>query len=311
MDTLTASVSVPFHQQLEDYDEMSMQEFILFDDSVKDLKNLRTQLYSAAEYFELSYTNDNQEQIVVDTLKDYTVKALVNTVDHLGSVTYKVNNVIDGKVDEVSGTELLVSCIEQRLKTCREYTDREGLAQQSSIIDTPRYHKRYILPAREVIEEAKEDNLKYHVCTLEDENDQHKSAAHTTRKDIPSSSSLSLRKSRSISPSLRHSRTLPEKSSSSEYTRSKEQDRRCVSPQRYPLPHTGSLMQFPPLRPCKSASVRVHDERQQQQPSKSKRLFRSLLSRRKSKKDDMLYTYLDDCPTSRPPVHGKSFPVTT
>ena len=50
---------------------------------------------------------------VVDTLKDYAIRALVNTVDHLGSVTYKVNDLLDEKVDEVSGTELRVSCIEQ------------------------------------------------------------------------------------------------------------------------------------------------------------------------------------------------------
>jgi len=30
---------------------------------IQDLKNLRTQLYSAAEYFELSYTNDEQKQM--------------------------------------------------------------------------------------------------------------------------------------------------------------------------------------------------------------------------------------------------------
>lgn len=50
---------------------------------------------------------------VVNTLKDYAIKALVNTVDHLGSVSYKVNDLLDEKVDEVSGTELRVSCIEQ------------------------------------------------------------------------------------------------------------------------------------------------------------------------------------------------------
>lgn len=49
----------------------------------------------------------------METLKDYAIKALVNTVDHLGSVTYKVNDFVDEKVDEVAGTELRVSCIEQ------------------------------------------------------------------------------------------------------------------------------------------------------------------------------------------------------
>lgn len=50
---------------------------------------------------------------VVNTLKDYAIKALVNTVDHLGSVTYKVNDLLDENIDEVSGTELRVSCLEQ------------------------------------------------------------------------------------------------------------------------------------------------------------------------------------------------------
>lgn len=50
---------------------------------------------------------------MVETLKDYAVKALVNTVDHLGSVSFKVNDLLDEKVDDVSGTEFRVSCIEQ------------------------------------------------------------------------------------------------------------------------------------------------------------------------------------------------------
>lgn len=49
----------------------------------------------------------------METLKDYAIKALVNTVDHLGSVTYKVNDFVDEKVDQVTGTELRVACIEQ------------------------------------------------------------------------------------------------------------------------------------------------------------------------------------------------------
>ncbi|KAK9204598.1 hypothetical protein WN943_014860 [Citrus x changshan-huyou] len=77
----------------------------------KDLKNLRTQLYSAAEYLELRYTSDDQKQIVVETLKDHASKAVVNTVDHLGSVTCKVNDLLDAKVDEVSDAEHRISCM--------------------------------------------------------------------------------------------------------------------------------------------------------------------------------------------------------
>ncbi|CAH8341535.1 unnamed protein product [Eruca vesicaria subsp. sativa] len=77
----------------------SLCNSLLFSDSLKseyqqeeDLKNLSTQLYSAA--------------IVVETPKDYMIKALVNTVVHLDAVIYKVNEFVDEKVDQVAGTEL-------------------------------------------------------------------------------------------------------------------------------------------------------------------------------------------------------------
>ena len=54
---------------------------------------------------------------VVSTLKNYAIKALVNTVDHLGSASYKVNDFLDEKVNEVTGTEIFVSSIEQVLYT--------------------------------------------------------------------------------------------------------------------------------------------------------------------------------------------------
>jgi hypothetical protein len=49
----------------------------------------------------------------VTSLKDYTVEALVSTVDHLGFVSYKVDNLVNEKTDEVKETELRVSSVEQ------------------------------------------------------------------------------------------------------------------------------------------------------------------------------------------------------
>ncbi|KAL0812557.1 hypothetical protein Bca101_069000 [Brassica carinata] len=37
---------------------------------------------------------------VVETQNDYAIKALVNTVDHLGSVIYEVTEFVDEKVDQ-------------------------------------------------------------------------------------------------------------------------------------------------------------------------------------------------------------------
>lgn len=50
---------------------------------------------------------------VEETLKDYAIKALVNTVDHLGSVAYKVNNFLDEKMGGICGMQLRLSCLEQ------------------------------------------------------------------------------------------------------------------------------------------------------------------------------------------------------
>ncbi|KAI3818053.1 hypothetical protein L1987_11855 [Smallanthus sonchifolius] len=323
METLTSSAALV--REPANYDEIAMQQSLLFSDSLTDLKNLRKQLYAAAEYFELSYTNDDQKQLVVDTLKDYAIKALVNTVDHLGAVSSKVNDLLGEKVNEVSQTEHRVSCIQQRLSICQGCFDHEGLAQQSSLINIPKYHKRYILPVGETMQGGIRTKSKYEGCSLEDEDDWHefKNAVRATIKETPPSS---FRKGRSLSPSPRASQQPGSFAFTGAVTR-KDLEKRSVSPRRFSLLRLGSLSSRPstpnsransrpttpnPRRPTtpnsmrfsespKSASMRVHSDRDRyketdhnQIPSKSKRLLKALLSRRKSKKDDTLYTYLDE-----------------
>ena len=53
---------------------------------------------------------------VMSNLKEYAVKALVNTVDHLGSISFKVTSLIDQRFGEVADANLRVSCIQQVLK---------------------------------------------------------------------------------------------------------------------------------------------------------------------------------------------------
>ncbi|KAL8167634.1 hypothetical protein V2J09_009133 [Rumex salicifolius] len=331
-------------EQSANYDEMSMHQTILFADSLK--------LYSAAEYFELSYINDDQKHIVVETLKDYAIKAIINTADHLGSVNYKVADLLEEKLEQVSDAEIRVSCIEQvRVRTCKEYIDREGVAQQASIIHAPRYHKRYILPAGKTIKGgASVASLKWNGCKLdnEDEWNQLRSAVRATLGGAPESS---FRKGHSCasSPALRPlSRLAGTFSLSFSFslsggniptpttpTPNKDlDDRRSVSPHRFTLFRSGSLatpksissssssssapttpksvvqqwqqqqlqlqLQRHLSKPGKSASMRVHDHERgrkkevQRYPSKSKRLLMALLTRRKSNKDEMLHTFLDE-----------------
>ncbi|ONK69226.1 uncharacterized protein A4U43_C05F20650 [Asparagus officinalis] len=318
METISpSSSSMSTRMEGSTFDELSMHQSLLFSDSLKDLKNLRSQLYSAAEYFELSYTNDDQKEIVVNTLKDYAVKALVNTVDHLGSVSFKVNGLLDEKVDEVSGTELKVSCIEQRLRTCQEYIDREGLSQQSLVITAPKYHKRYIIPVGASMPESGRHAVpqyeEFNQPLDEIESQLFQSAVRSTIRDRPAS----FRRARSPSPSPRARSSSPLKlrslSPSPHPGRHITTDRRAVSPlpTSNPLARSGSMTARPtllnssstrrrfPQETQKSSSMRLHAERidhkeDEHNPGKSKGFLKSLLTRRRTRKDEMLYSYLDE-----------------
>lgn len=49
----------------------------------------------------------------MNNLKDYVIKAFVNTVDHLGSVSDKINALLDEKIKDVSKSEVGIVCVEQ------------------------------------------------------------------------------------------------------------------------------------------------------------------------------------------------------
>ncbi|XP_057981043.1 protein ABIL1 [Malania oleifera] len=128
------------------FDEVSMERSKSFARALQELKNLRPQLYSAAEYCEKSYLHSEQKQMVLDNLKDYAVRALVNAVDHLGTVAYKLNDLLEQQTLDISTMELKVVSLNQQLLTCQTYTDKEGLRQQQLLAFIPRHHKHYILP---------------------------------------------------------------------------------------------------------------------------------------------------------------------
>lgn len=55
---------------------------------------------------------------VVENLKDYIVKALINTVDHLGSVSYKLNDLLSNQIDDISSTQLRITSLNQACLYC-------------------------------------------------------------------------------------------------------------------------------------------------------------------------------------------------
>ncbi|XP_022733556.1 protein ABIL3-like [Durio zibethinus] len=305
--TSAASVSVP--QESSHRDEFFMQQSLLFTDTLKDLKGLRKQLYSAAEYFEIAYSKEEQKQIVEDTLKDYAIKALVNTVDHLGSVACKVNNFLDEKMGESSGMELRLSCLQQRLRTCQEFVNLGGLSQQSLVLEAPKHHKRYIFPVEETLNDVAQTRLKSYPTSM------------CARLDLHQLKNIGIQAIAAETPSecvgdeffvLRSPQPLPRQGPHlfSSISMNQRSENRSTSPRHFPLPRSGSLMQrstFPsnpnttkryPSEPRRTVSLSTLAERErskdmEQYSSKSKRLFKAMLSLRKSKRDVTLYKFMD------------------
>ncbi|KAH6816851.1 hypothetical protein C2S51_000454, partial [Perilla frutescens var. frutescens] len=132
-----------------DEDESSVKHRMQFSDSLKDLKNLRKQLYSAADYFEESYNRDNHKQFVVESSKDYVAKALVNTVDHLGCVADKLNKFLNQKANELSSINTKFSCMQQRLCAIQGLVQWRGMSHHLLEIENHRCnHKHSIIQGK-------------------------------------------------------------------------------------------------------------------------------------------------------------------
>ncbi|XP_037469686.1 putative protein ABIL2 isoform X4 [Triticum dicoccoides] len=298
-------------------EEVQMGETFIFSETIKDLKTLRLQLYSAAEYFELAYTQEDVKQAVVSNLKEYAVKALVNTVDHLGSISFKVSSLVGQRFDEVAEANLRVSCIQQRTQMSQACMNREGLTQQSLVITAPKYHKRYILPGNDSIPDAvpnfsemnkvKNRTTQMHPAFSTQTKSKDK---QTSFRKIRSIARAPSQRARSSSPA-QHTRFVPPSDTAIPTKRDKRSDSPISSTT--PLTRSGSLSKKPSL--LKTSSVRVQTtsdpkrlaplrsyadrykddpKENEQTPKKSKKFLKSLLSRRKSRKEEPMPCYFDD-----------------
>ncbi|XP_062208457.1 putative protein ABIL2 isoform X2 [Phragmites australis] len=300
-------------------EEVQMQETLIFSDTIKDLKTLRSQLYSAAEYFELAYMQEEEKQAVVSNLKEYAVKALVNTVDHLGSISFKVSSLIDQRFDEVADANLRVSCIQQRTQISQASMDREGLSQQSLVITAPKYHKRYILPAGDESMPSAVPNFREMNKVTNRAAQMHQVFSEAQPKSKEKQTSFSKLRSIARAPPQRARSSSPAQRSHSvppsETVTPTNRDKRSDSPiPSTPLTRSGSLSKKPSLlkttsvrvqmqttsqpkklAPLKSQADRSNDTKEgEQTPKKSRKFLKSLLSRRKSRKDEPLPSYFDD-----------------
>ncbi|CAH9123700.1 unnamed protein product [Cuscuta epithymum] len=129
--------------------------------ALQELKNLRPQLDSAAECSEKSYHYSNQKEMAMDNLKEYAERAVVSAIDHIGTVAYKLNEMLEEETSDISTMELMVTRFHQQIFTCQTYIDKEGLRQQKLLATNPRLHKHYTLPASAV--RKKVDSSQEHI----------------------------------------------------------------------------------------------------------------------------------------------------
>ncbi|CAD6231239.1 unnamed protein product [Miscanthus lutarioriparius] len=298
-------------------EEVQMQETLAFSETIKDLKTLRSQLYSTAEYFELAYMQEDKKQAVTKNLKEYAVKALVNTVDHLGSISFMVSSLIDQRFNEAAVANLWISGIQQRTQVSQACMDREGLSQQSLVITAPKYHKRYILPAGDQSMPSAMPNFREMNKVTNRASQIHQVfSAETKAKEkqpsfrkVQSIARVPSQRARSASPAQRAHSMAPSKTAIPT-----NRDKRSESPipLTTPLTRSASLSkkasllktssvrvqatsQPKKLAPLRSQADRSNDSKDDEHtPKKSKKFLKSILSRHKSRKDEPLPSYFDD-----------------
>ncbi|XP_039143539.1 putative protein ABIL2 isoform X2 [Dioscorea cayenensis subsp. rotundata] len=289
METLShaSSSSLLDHRRASTFDEISMHQRFLFLDTVKEMKNLRSQLYTAADHFELCYKNEKQTYIVMNNLKDYVIKAFVNTVDHLGSVSDKINALLDEKIKDVSKSEVGIVCVEQSL-----------------IIKPPKYHKHYILPAGKAIRECGTHVIrKYEESKLRkdiiDQSQSLQTVANATHgeKQLRFSKSPSILLSKLAQSSLPSPRmlspspSLPTGKFVFTEQRSDAMKRSGSISYRRSFRSISNIGRSYSPEPWKSRSSHAYSERNEHiemNNGSSRNIFKSLLSRRRSRKEDVL-----------------------
>lgn len=283
MEAMNRSCSANDHHPPSSYDEAFMQRSLIFADSLKDLKNIRKQLYSAAEFFEDSYHKSDHDQLLLESLKEYVSKAVVSTIDHLGSVTSKVNMFLDENLNEVSETDLRLLCIEQRLQTCQTYSDHEGFLQQSLMIQIPKYHKQYRLPDGRFSEAVQAEKAKAELSSFR-KGDTERAFTEFRSSSIafsfakPASNNGLEKRARSMSPSRFRIKRSGSTSPSFPFIRSGSVVRRSISPstQQHPLEAWRSQSLYPERERRKDIEV---------YSKKTRNLFKALLSMHKYKNE--------------------------
>ncbi|RWW21738.1 hypothetical protein BHE74_00022393 [Ensete ventricosum] len=111
----------------------------------KELKDLRSQLYHAADYCETAFSKAEQKKMILEGTKSYICEAIVAVVDHLGNVSSKLEQSLLANT-AVGQTEQRIDCLKQRLLTCQQYAVSLELSSMQLSLKFPRHHEHYVSP---------------------------------------------------------------------------------------------------------------------------------------------------------------------
>ncbi|XP_055801949.1 probable protein ABIL5 [Solanum dulcamara] len=134
-----------FNSSPQKYTEAETDDSTKFNNSLQELKDLCSQLHHAADYCEKAFVKAEEKRAVVENTKEYLCRAVVTVVDHLGSVSAKLECKIS-TIDTASETELQIDGLTQRLATCQQYSNKLALTRLCWNTDIATFHRRYISP---------------------------------------------------------------------------------------------------------------------------------------------------------------------
>nr|GLL20590.1 probable protein ABIL5 isoform X1 [Ipomoea trifida] len=123
----------------EDNDDAKFQK------SLRELRDLCSQLHHAADYCETTFQNSEQKRSVVEHTREYICRAVVTVVDHLGCVSANLECCL-AKSNNISETELRIDCLKQRLGTSQYYAQKLAVTRFYWSASCPRFHPRYLSP---------------------------------------------------------------------------------------------------------------------------------------------------------------------
>ncbi|XP_062222108.1 probable protein ABIL5 isoform X2 [Phragmites australis] len=125
-----------------------------FHGALKELKDLRFQLQEAADCCEKAFLNTEKKKLILEGTKSYVCGAIVAVIDHLGTVSSKLEHKLQEKTD-ITPTERKINFLKQRLLTCEHYAISLKLLTARGDPDAIKYHRRYIA---QCIQRSKEEN---------------------------------------------------------------------------------------------------------------------------------------------------------